>query len=140
MQLFCPVEQAKHARRHQQNKATKSQQTLILSVAACQGHNTCVLTCHVVQVRHFAAHYAGDEGLARPFSAMPSDRNLAWSSQPSPERPATRLRPDTHTRDQSPATSSAPPQVSSSAFCSMHCWIGLWFTTSRGSVRSGCAM
>ena len=34
------------------------------------------------QVRCFAAHYAGDEGLARPFSAAPSDRNLAWGEPP----------------------------------------------------------
>lgn len=34
------------------------------------------------QVRCFAAHYAGDEGLARPFSAAPSDRNLAWGDTP----------------------------------------------------------
>lgn len=71
----------------------------------------------VVQVRHFAAHYAGDEGLARPFSAMPSDRNLAWSDQPcglpSPDRPAARLRPDAHSRDQPPATSPTARQVSS---------------------------
>ncbi|KAL0031716.1 hypothetical protein WJX79_002877 [Trebouxia sp. C0005] len=47
------------------------------------------------QVRHFAAHYAGDEGLARPFSAMPSDRNLAWGDQPSSsDRPAMRHRPE----------------------------------------------
>lgn len=71
----------------------------------------------VVQVRHFAAHYAGDEGLARPFSAMPSDRNLAWSDQPcglpSPDRPAARLRPDAHVRDQPPATSPPTRQVAS---------------------------
>ena len=71
----------------------------------------------MVQVRHFAAHYAGDEGLARPFSAMPSDRNLAWSDQPcglpSPDRPAARLRPDAHMRDQPPATSPPARQVSS---------------------------
>lgn len=35
-----------------------------------------------VQVRCFAAHYDGDEGLARPFSAAPSDRNLAWGDTP----------------------------------------------------------
>lgn len=34
------------------------------------------------KVRCFAAHYAGDEGLARPFSAAPSDRNLAWGTPP----------------------------------------------------------
>lgn len=51
-----------------------------------------------MQVRHFAAHYAGDEGLARPFSAMPSDRNLAWGDQASglqsPDRQVMRHRPD----------------------------------------------
>lgn len=48
------------------------------------------------QVRCFAAHYAGDEGLARPFSAAPSDRNLAWGEPPAgleqPHGPAHRYR------------------------------------------------
>lgn len=105
-------EQAKHARQQINKAELRDPDSVCLTPDM---PTTCTLTCWVVQVRHFAAHYAGDEGLARPFSAMPSDRNLAWSSQPcglsSPDRPATRLRPDAHIRDQLPATSAAPPQV-----------------------------
>lgn len=69
---------------------------------------------HLVQVRHFAAHYAGDEGLARPFSAMPSDRNLAWGDQPSSsDRPAMRHRPESG--QPAAVQASAARQVSNAA-------------------------
>jgi len=81
-----------------------------------------------VQVRHFAAHYAGDEGLARPFSAMPSDRNLAWGDQPSSaDRPAMRHRPESGQPAAVPA--AATRQVSNVAFADASsvwwCWHGI---------------
>ena len=76
-----------------------------------------------MQVRHFAAHYAGDEGLARPFSAMPSDRNLVWGDQPSSsDRPAMRHRPES---GQPAAVQAATRQVSNVAFAHVRwCWQG----------------
>ena len=66
------------------------------------------------QVRYFAAHYAGDEGLARPFSAAPSDRNLAWGDTPAGleqghgQGPAHRHR---HDMRHSPTRNASPMMV-----------------------------
>ena len=92
-----------------------------------------------MQVRHFAAHYAGDEGLARPFSAMPSDRNLAWggqpSSLPSPNRSSARQRPEHLSRDQPPATSAGIRQVCLFAAC-ISAWQYCLFVMQRGHVHA----
>ena len=69
------------------------------------------------QVRYFAAHYAGDEGLARPFSAAPSDRNLAWGDTPAGleqghgQGPAHRHRHDMRHSPTRNAAPMMPPEV-----------------------------
>lgn len=83
---------------------------------------------HLVQVRHFAAHYAGDEGLARPFSAMPSDRNLAWGDQPSSsDRPAMRHRPESGqpAAVQAAVTRQVSNVASAHASSVWWCWHGI---------------
>ena len=113
MPVATALHMTKHETQHYACQALASQSCSVNIYFKCifqmQLHTE---TGSVLQVRHFAAHYAGDEGLARPFSAMPSDRNLAWGDQPSAlspsERPATRHRPEAH---QSPAMPSGTRQV-----------------------------